>query len=367
MVAIGGVAGVWEAAWFQCSKCASLFRADADLMPFTALPPETGGTCRAGGQHDASGNQQLAVLVGAAGVNAQGGWHRCANCSEFFWGPTGTSGVCPATLQHHTSDGGESLLVTVDTGDPATQPGWRRCLNCFALFLEGASGNVCPANSGGHAAASKGSLPAPFHPGGGGGGSPVPKFAVVLDHSNFLPHGRACAPGATVDLKVNTHTIVGWLTVCSGTWDTSPQNAWQLAFNGGDTSDGAIVTKAVLSFQTDPHGALIISELAMVLSANAQSFLKSHVSADQASVLTTALTALSLGELGAGKQLPCATFFAGSFDDAEYDDGNNNNGVGTIATSTQFGVQLWPKREDRIRLDALLAGTNLNLELDTHE
>lgn len=348
---MGGVQGVWQSSWFLCKKCGVLFRADADFVPFAAPPAETSGSCPAGGSHDGEGGTRLAVLVGDSGTNVEAGARRCAKCSGFFRGATGSGGVCPQDSQPHQADG-DDLLASIDTGNPAAESGWSWCMNCSALFLRAASPSICPGSGG---QAHRGINPIVILP-----PAHLIQYAVPFDRSSFLPHGHACASGAQVDFKVNTKTVIGWYTLCSGTWDASPQSPWQLRFEGGGSDT---VTSALLSVRMDPGGGCIIDHLMLQLTASGTETVQQQMPG-----VGGLLIGLAADLLGSPNPVPCTNFFAGAFDDCEYGDGSNNNGIGTFVTGPQLAAQFWPKREDRIRFDVVLpGGTIANFELDTHE
>lgn len=349
---MGGVQGVWQSSWFLCTKCGVLFRADADFLPFAAAPQETAGACPAGGAHDGSGTTRFAVLVGESAANVDGGWKRCGKCSGLFKGATGSGGHCPSDGQPHQGDGTDDLLAGIDVGDPAAQSGWSWCTNCSGLFLRAANPNVCPQGNQPHHPLNPILILPPAH---------ALQYAVRFDHGSFLPHGHACASGAGVDFKVNTNTVIGWYTLCSGNWDSSPQSPWQLHFEGGGSDT---VAAAELSVRMDPGGGCIIDTLVLRLTESGATTLKQQMP----SLNDDLLRALGLNLLGSQTPMPCTNFFAGSFDDCEYGGGSNNNGVGTFVTGQALGAQLWPKREDRIRFDAVLpGGTIASFELDTQE
>ncbi len=311
---MGGVQGVWQSSWFMCEKCGVLFRADADFIPFAAAPAETAGACPGGGTHDGEGGSRFAVLVGDSGTN--------------------------------------DLLAGIDVGDPSAQSGWSWCTNCSGLFLRAANPNVCPQGNQPHHPLNPIVILPPAH---------VLQYAVRFDYGSFLPHGHACTSGAGVDFKVNTNTVIGWYTLCSGNWDSSPQSPWQFRFEGGGSDT---VAAAELSVRMDPGGGCIIDTLVLRLTESGTSTLKQQMP----SLNDDLLRALGLNLLGSQTPMPCTNFFAGSFDDCEYGGGSNNNGVGTFVTGQALGAQLWPKREDRIRFDAVLpGGTIASLELDTQE
>jgi hypothetical protein len=350
---MGGVAGFWQSSWFLCRKCGVLFRGDTDFAPFSAQPaPETAGSCAGGGAHDGQSGTRFAILVGDSGPNAQGGWHRCGKCSGIFLGPSGVGGRCPKDGQSHQADGGENLLATLDQGDSSAQSGWSWCVNCSGMFSNTSTASICPgANGSPHRPQSRWAILPPAQ---------VINFAVPFDRSSFLPHGRACVSDAPVDFKLNTHSPLVWITLCSGNWISTPQSPWQLHFAGG-ASD--MVASAQLSFRMSPGGGCIIETLVLILTPSGDKQLTSKFPA-----VSGLLPALALNLLSSPTPLPCANFFTGSFDDSEFGDGANNNGVGTIVSGPALGMQLWPKREDRIRLDVLIPGAKaVNFELDTQE
>lgn len=344
---MGGVAGVWQSSWFACSKCALLFRVEADFLPFTAAPSATAGVCPAGGPHDAQANPQLAVMVGDSDPAAQGGWRRCQKCGVLFFGASGSGGTCPADGQAHEGDGGDHLLAAFDTPDPALQSGWNWCLNCAGMFA-GQSAAVCPATHGAHQA------PSPLvmrH---------VQRFAILFDHSSLLPHGRAWTPSATVDLKINTETCIGWWALCTGAWSDEVQSPWQLHFVGESSDD---IAAARLGLQMSPRGGCVITALVLNLTPNVQSQLQGHFGRE-----ADLMRALALGVLASPTPVACTNFYAGAFDDCEYGGGENNNGIGATLTAGPATVQLWPKREDRLRLDLILPNlAAVDIEFDTHE
>jgi hypothetical protein len=351
---MGGVAGRWQSSWYLCGRCGVLFRADQDPVPFFGPTQQTGGARAAGGTHDGQGGHPMAVFVGDSAAGAQGGWRRCGKCSSLYEG-TGDVGKCPADGGTHSGDGGDDLLAEIDQGAPGMQGGWHYCRSCTALFLPGASGDVCP-SGGQHQQLSR----FVFRPGVG----PL-TYAVVLDNARFLPHGRACSSGADVDLKVNTHICpVDWVGLTTGNWDSSPQSPWQLMFAAGPVSDWVSAVRLAVSML--PDGTAVIDQFVFNLTQQGQNTVKQVSSA----ISPPVIQALGLG-------LPPFTgtaenFFVGSFSDCESDDGNNNNGVGTLVRGQLAGqtlaLNMWPKREDRIRVDVLLPGrVTLNMELDTHE
>lgn len=344
---MGGVVGVWQSSWFACTKCALLFRVEADFLPFLAAPSTAAGVCAAGGEHDAGANPQLAVMVGDTDAASQGGWRRCQKCAVLFFGPSGSGGRCPADGQPHQGDGGDHLLAPLDTADSATQSGWNWCVNCSGLFA-GQTATVCPATQAPHQA------PSPVvmrH---------VQRFAVLFDHSNLLPHGRSCAPSATVDLKINTETCIGWWALCSGAWSDEPQSPWQLHFTGEASDD---IAAARLGLQMSPRGGCIITELVLNFTVNVQSQIQGRFGSR-----AELMIGLALGALASTTPVPCTNFYAGAFDDCEYGGGANNDGIGTSLSVGGATVQLWPKRDDRIRLDLILpGGPAVDIEFDTHE
>jgi hypothetical protein len=297
----------------------------------------------------------MAVFVGDAATGAQGGWRRCGKCSALFEG-TSDAGRCPADGGTHSGDGGDDLLAEIDQGSAGMQGGWHYCRLCSALFLAGGA-NVCPAANGGqHQELSR----FVFRPGAG-----PQTYAVVLDNALFLPHGRACTSGADVDLKANTHICaVDWVGLTTGNWDSAPQSPWQLMFAAGPVSDWVSAVRIGVSMM--PDGSANIDQLVFALTPQGVDTVKQVSSA-----ITSAVVAgLAVGIVN--KPATAENFFVGSFSDCEYGDGNNNNGVGTLVRAQLAGqaleLNMWPKREDRIRVDVLLPNrVTLNLELDTHE
>ena len=348
---MGGVPGSWSSSWYECRRCAALFRADHDAQPFAPAPAQTGGVCPQGGPHDGQQGVRLAVLASAASPSVtQAGWARCGKCSALFFAPTGTGGRCPADGLLHQADAGDALVANFDHGDPGTQPGWNLCRNCAVMFRADA-GDLCPATQGAHQPPNPWVYKPPAHP---------PRFEVMVDSAPFLPHGTACVSGATVDFKVDTGTVIGWWTLCSGTWADDPQSPWQLHFIG-EPSD--IISAARFALSVTPDGLLHIDELVLNVTPSALSMLQ-----QQAPSVATLLPILASGAMGGGTPVPCTNFFAGTFSDCEYNDGQNNNGVGAFLGAPQLDLQLWPKREDRIRLDVLPSGGRaVHFELDTHE
>lgn len=346
---MGGVSGVWQSSWFRCAKCAVLFRAEADFVPFAAPVAQTGGNCPAGGQHDGQIGTRLAVLVGDTAAGSTGGWRRCRKCSALFLGATGTGGMCPADAAPHQEDGTDHLLAPLDAGDPAASSGWSMCTQCSSMFSSQGS-DLCPATKGAHQAPSRFATRAgPEH------------FAIVMDRSSALPHGRACAAAVATDFKFNTQTVVQFVTLSAGEWADEPQSAWQLHFVAASSD---LITSAELALQMSPRGGCIISQLTVAFTDHAINMMPSSVANNPLIV-----GALANGLLASETPQACANFFAGGFDDCEYNGGQNNNGIGMIlTTSVGVALQVWPKREDRIRINVLLPGMGpVDFELDTHE
>lgn len=162
-----------------------------------------------------------------------------------------------------------------------------------------------------------------------------------------LPSARACTAGRALELKVDTQGIGGWWTACEAVWRESTDGS---VLSAALTEPGE-ATAFALDLRVQPSGDLLVAE------ARLAGPLWGHRVALPIPAGTTVPKAL------------CRTSFVGDVGDVEYDNGRNNNGCRLDIEHPFLSVAVWPKREDRIRIDIRQAGRGqwVHVELDTRE
>lgn len=131
--------------WRWCSKCQGIFFGGE---PVDGAP---GGTCPAGGLHDAGGSGNYAMVLNS-NAPGQPGWRWCKKCQGMFFSKHPGS-KCPAGGAHSKIGSGNYILHTSTA--QAEQANWRWCKKCQGLFFAANSGSKCPAG-GAHTKAGSG-------------------------------------------------------------------------------------------------------------------------------------------------------------------------------------------------------------------
>jgi hypothetical protein len=319
-----------------CSKCQELLRDTKTVA------------CAAGGYHDTSGSGHYFLVTGSADSLHEGSWRSCSYCRALYrhpdpsWThasqpvlsvvgssssqPAASAGAatapvpasatlaaahyCPAIGANgaHGDDGVE-YSVRLDRGG-YEQTGWRRCSKCWALFYGGGAdaNGVCSVDHKPHTA----------------DGVPL---VVEFERLATFPWPNAIGQGKTVELKYEAPGDI-WSGAGKGTWNVcTPTELWAESEWGGSAWN--------VHF-TMMHGPKVWVQM----------WLNVHVT-----FLEIVGKWISTG-FSSPPAVPC---FNPTFDptdsQVEWDNGKNNNGVELELEGGVAVVRLWPKREDRIRID----------------
>jgi len=157
-----------------------------------------------------------------------------------------------------------------------------------------------------------------------------------------LPHGRACTPGRDVELKVNTKNFFGgWRQLALCTWRACSDQEYVLVLK-----EAGAVTDFEGRFRVNPNGTCHV--LARVRGSIGGRDLNFDIP---------------------GLDLQSFNYWVGNLDVVEWDHGKNNNGQGIRIQGGPIAIQMWPKREDRIRLELQMQAEAeaTEFEFDTRE
>jgi hypothetical protein len=323
-----------------CSKCQVLLR-DVKTV-----------ACSAGGSHDTSGSGHYFLVTGPPPDSGhEGGWRSCAYCRAIYrqpdpaWthappptrsvltgsstqpaSPAGarapgatvspaatlaTAHLCPAVGGNgaHGDDGVE-YSVRVDHGN-FEQTGWRRCAKCWALFYGGGGNDngTCVVDH------------KPHHADGA-------TLVVEFERLATFPWPNAIGTGKTVELNYEAPLDI-WSGASKGTWFAcTPTELWAQSEWGG-SAWGVHFTMM--------HGPKVWVQIWLNVHVTFLEIVGEWISTSFSSP----------------PAVPC--FNPGNFDptdpQVEWDNGKNNNGVELELEAIVAVVRLWPKRNDRIRID----------------
>lgn len=162
-----------------------------------------------------------------------------------------------------------------------------------------------------------------------------------------LPTARKCLAGRRVELKVNSRSIAGWITAATAEWveDLTPRRLHLRLVEPGQ------ISRFELALTARPDGSMVLERAVVV------GDLWGHPQAV---------------ELPGNTHIPasqCSNYWVGNLDITEHDNGKNNNGWAARIDGRVLALQLWPKREDRIRAEITRMSSlrDAELEFDTRE
>ena len=126
-----------DSAWFNCTKCAALYK------------PAAGNQCPATGAAHTQGGQR--ILYTSPQPNGQTSWRQCSKCGALCFEPSATDPSACAAGGRHTPAGSTFSLSQTGVVTLEIQANWRWCKNCGVLAYSAgnASAGKCAA-SGAH-------------------------------------------------------------------------------------------------------------------------------------------------------------------------------------------------------------------------
>ena len=123
-------------AWFECTKCASLFK------------PSNGNICPANHQAHTKGGQL--ILSTNQQPDGQSGWRECSKCSALCYEPSATdTSKCPADGARHAPTGNTFILSQSSQVPVGFENNWRWCKNCGVLAFAGSNSSAGACAAGG--------------------------------------------------------------------------------------------------------------------------------------------------------------------------------------------------------------------------